>query len=91
LAHLRTRIQQCERHQADEYFVHPLVLLRKEKCYVSLEGSELRVVLPLEWYSDLGKEEGSHELSIEVALGLAVEKEQLFAKVAETENPDLDN
>ena len=90
LAHLRTRLQQCESHQSEEYFVHPLLLLRKEKCYASLEGSELRVSLPLEWHSDLGKREGGHELSIEVALGLSVEKEELFATVVETEDADLD-
>jgi hypothetical protein len=90
LAHLRTRLQQCESHQSEEYFVHPLLVLKKEKCYASLEGSELRVSLPLAWHSDLGKKEGGHDFSIDVTLGLSVEKEELFATVTETENADLD-
>ena len=77
LAHLRTRISDCQKHQEEEDFMHPLLTLKKEPCYASLDGSEVKVSLPVSWSN-----EGNEYSHVEVGIALAREKEELWGAVS---------
>jgi hypothetical protein len=88
LAHLRAKLEEVVKNESEDCFIDPLLSLKKQQCYASLEGNELKVQLPFVWHTDLDAEQDD-EPSIEVTLLLAREKEKMFAAVGDTEVVEL--